>query len=543
MTKTKFYKVGIRFSLIVSLMLIYISCSEDLLDINDDPNTSTQLVLPNTLAFSQVSLVSNLLADPNTNAGSFSRMWYTTAIRNYEQNQGTYSTSWINMYSRPLANLQTIIDGANESQSGYKGIARLLKAYSFSIMVDLYGDIPYFDALNPEVAFPGLDQGEEIYADILLEIDLALEELNSSTGPILGDMIYGGNLSSWRKMANTLKLKMYAQTRKESSINSVAGFTQMIGSDIITVAAEDFQLKYGSQQSPNQNRHPLHVNHYNQATAYWMDNWTMANLLNDGTISTTTGLKVSYRSVEDPRLRYYIFRQVPGDGGGSVVTCAGGGCPVGLIGSGYLGRDAGDPSAFSNEGALIATFGVYPVAGLVDTNSPKTVTAADGTGRGIFPMLTAFMVKFLHAEMALTTDVSGNPLSLLQEGITLSMNKVKAFGATEMPSITGSPFEMSDAAVNAYINDVTAAYNAATTDQERLNIIMTEYQLALWGNGIESYNNFRRTGFPDYAITAPVMGSPPYPQRFIIPVSELETNPSLSRYSPDPFEPVFWSVP
>lgn len=544
MKKYRINILAVQHALLICMVFVTaFSCSEDLLDINQDPNTSTQLVLPNTLAYAQVSLVSNLLDDPNTNAGSFSRMWYTTALRNYEQNQGTYSTSWTNMYSRPLANLQVIIDDAKDNQQGYRGIARLLKAYTFSIMVDMYGDVPYFEALNPEITFPKMDQGAAIYADILLQVDQALQEINSHSSPITGDMIYGGNLNNWRKMGNTLKLKMYAQTRKENSINSVQGFNSQINSDLIAANSEDFQLKYGSQQTPNQNRHPLHVSHYNQATAYWMDNWTMSNLLNDGTISATTGLRVSYRNVVDPRLRYYIFRQVPGDGGGSVVTCAGGGCPVGLIGSGYLGRDAGDPSAFSNEGALIATFGVYPVGGLVDTNSPKTVTAADGTGRGIFPMLTAYMVKFLHAEMALTTAVNGSPLELLQEGIRLSMSKVRDFGKAEMPSIAGSSYEMSESSVNNYLSDVAMAYNAASTDDERLNIIITEYQLALWGNGLEAYNNYRRTGFPDFATTAPVMGNPPYPQRFIIPVSELETNPSLANYSPDPFEPVFWSIP
>jgi len=87
-----------------------------------------------------------------------------------------------------------------------------------------------------------------------------------------------------------------------------------------------------------------------------------------------------------------------------------------------------------------------------------------------------------------------------------------------------------------------ATYAAAASEDERLNIIMTEYQLALWGNGLEAYNNFRRTGFPDYNVTAPVMGNPPYPLRFIIPVSELETNPQLSDYQPDPFSAVFWDV-
>ena len=104
----RYYNFILTTAVLICSSLGFYSCSEDLLDINNDPNTSTQLALPSTLAFAQVSLVSNLLDEPNTNAGSFSRMWYTTAIRNYEQNQGTYSNSWVNMYSRPLANLQAV---------------------------------------------------------------------------------------------------------------------------------------------------------------------------------------------------------------------------------------------------------------------------------------------------------------------------------------------------------------------------------------------------------------------------------------------------
>ena len=142
--------------------------------------------------------------------------------------------------------------------------------------------------------------------------------------------------------------------------------------------------------------------------------------------------------------------------------------------------------------------------------------------------------------MALTTGVSGDPLALLKEGIQLSMNKVKTFGAVQDASVAGSVFEINQADVDAYIADVEEAYVAADNDNERLNIIMTEYQLALWGNGIEAYNNYRRTGYPDFAETAPVMGNPPYPLRFIIPVSELETNPKLAGYTPSAFDAVFW---
>ena len=530
-----------RLLYLILLIIIPMGC-DDFLGINDDPNVSTRLNLSNTLGFAQVSLTSNLLEEFNTNAGSFTRMWYTTAIRDYDQNQGTYSEAWTNLYAGPLADLQVIIDEAPDEDQGYRGIARLLKAYGFSVLTDLFGDVPYFQAANPSIPFADLDNGAAIYADLLAQIDIAISEINSHQGTIQGDMIYGGSLGKWVKMGNTLKLKLYAQARKEGTLDSEAGFQGLISGNIISSTSDDFQQQYGAQQAPFQNRHPLHVGHYNQATDYWMDNWMMANLLNNGIVSSTTSLPVSYRTIEDPRLRYYIFRQVPDDAGGAVATCQGGGCPIGLLDNGYLGRDAGDPSAFSNEGALIATFGVYPIAGLADQDQPKTVSAADGTGQGIFPMLTAYMVKFLHAEMALTTNVPGDPLTLLKEGIQLSMDKTRAFGATQDPSLAGSAFEITQSRIDNYIANVETAYNNATNDDERLNIIMTEYHLSLFGNGIEAYNNYRRTGFPNFAETAPVMGDPPYPQRFIIPVSELETNPKLADYTPNAFEPVFWDI-
>ena len=134
------------------------SCSEDLLDINQDPNTSTQLSPCQThWPLPRYPWFPIFLVHRNTNAGSFSRMWYNDCHQKLRTNQGTYSSSWVNLYSQELWPQPAGNPGwYEEGASGYKGIARLLKAYTFSLfLVDLYGDVLTSKPLNPEITFPG----------------------------------------------------------------------------------------------------------------------------------------------------------------------------------------------------------------------------------------------------------------------------------------------------------------------------------------------------------------------------------------------------
>jgi hypothetical protein len=115
-------------------------------------------------------------------------------------------------------------------------------------------------------------------------------------------------------------------------------------------------------------------------------------------------------------------------------------------------------------------------------------------------MMRSF-VDFMLAEAALTLGTAGSPRELLKSGIEKSMADVRSFALATIETGKISAFEEAKAIVWAkdvetYLSTVLKAYDAATTDAARLNIIATEYWLALYGNGVEAYNLYRRTGMP-----------------------------------------------
>jgi len=94
---------------------------------------------------------------------------------------------------------------------------------------------------------------------------------------------------------------------------------------------------------------------------------------------------------------------------------------------------------------------------------------------------------------------TGDPLALTLSGIGESFNKVKGFNTVvgyTLPT-TDTNFLITPYKQQKYLDKVTSLYNAAATNDAKLNVIIKEYYLSAWGNGVEPYNNYRRTGKPD----------------------------------------------
>jgi hypothetical protein len=161
-------------------------------------------------------------------------------------------------YSVDLSDLQNIINnntddatkevaalsGANANQIA---IARILKAYIFWTITDRWGDIPYKDALkeDPNVTY---DTQETIYKDLINELTESIGQFTTGA-PILGDIVYNGDVSKWKKFANSMRMLMslrlskqypassdYAATQFNASLADTAGF--------ISTNADNFVLNY-----------------------------------------------------------------------------------------------------------------------------------------------------------------------------------------------------------------------------------------------------------------------------------------------------------
>jgi len=337
-------------------------------------------------------------------------------------------------------------------------------------------------------------------------------------------------------MANSLKLKMFNQIRLSDPAKASAGIKALISSNalLITDNAQDFNFKYGTNVTPNA-RHP------------WYTNWYSAGRGGYVSMPLVNNLKDS----DDPRLRYYVFRQ------NSTV-----GLSNSNNGEGYYGREPGDGTASPADANTKALVGIYPAAGLYDNGTIKTLTAAnvylnntgavststsnsfkiplstagDGTGAGILPLITNSMVKFIRAEAALTMGTGEDATQLLADAVTAQLTAVSTLAGnnkgTTMPAAT----------ITGFTNKIKTQFTAAS-ETGKMELLMTQKWIALFGNGVESYNDYRRTGLPKLGdLVAPL---DVFPLRFYYSETELTSNENLIKdretiQRAQQTTPVFW---
>ena len=210
---------------------------------------------------------------------------------------------------------------------------------------------------------------------------------------------------------------------------------------------------------------------------------------------------------------------------------------------GLWGRNHLDNDGIPPDQAFRTVFGVYPVGGPFDDDSFRNVAGSAAVnegliGAGISPLLMSSYTHFMLAEAALTLGTTGDARTYLENGVRESIKKVMAFGSS---LAAGTGFEPTPAQIDAHVANILAAYDAGS-DTEKLGTIVEQYFIALWGNGIEAYNTYRRTGQPANLTpgfflqdSGPFLRSQWYPQQ----VSDNNTNIS-QKAAPD--VPVFWDT-
>ena len=551
----KYFKIKIIAPLVAAVMLST-SCGDSFLDINDNPNAPASASLDLLLTGAEVASAFWTSRTMMENSSIYAGHWYELGASTYNVSPGDTSNDFDGIYTSALKEYAAIEVQSDEQElQGYRGIARVMKAYLFSILVDNFGDVPYTEALQGEnILFPKYDDDAAIYASLLQLIDDAKADLVAADteGEIVtGDLVYGGDLASWIKAANTIKLRLYINMRLVDASGSTAGISALIAEDdFIDDNDDNFQFFFGSTAAPL-NRHPVYHQDYVAGNkAFYQSNYFMYKLW----------------SKNDPRLPYYIFRQGDFDDmefdttpcsnlpAGTCVfwelLCDG--CnadvnaPTNTAATGYIGRDPGDASGIPGDNTIRATFGVYPVGGSYDDGSggdrsSTSATRSGGLGAGVIPWMTSSMRAFMLAESALMLGTAGDARALFEEGIRESMADVSAVSV----GITGSnAVAMVAADIDAYVANQLVEYDAAVaiTNEAALDVVITEKHAACFGNGFESYNDLRRTGYPGDLPDA-LVPTGPFPSRFQLPVTaEGGLNPN----APDPAalisEPVFWDI-
>ncbi len=459
----------------------------------------------------------------------------------YENAYGTtqFDYPWKLAYSTILSDVRAMTPRAVELEYyTHVAVAQILEAYVMTTVVDYFGDVPYTEAINPEFLNPKTDSGASIYAALQLLLDDAIVNLNKEEKKGLdNDLFYNGDESKWIKLANTLKLKLYVQSRLVNEDASRDGINTIIADgNYIMSSADDFVFQYSTDSSEPDSRHPVYALNFGNDTGVndYMSNQYMTKLISD-------------KSMEDPRLRYYIYRQRDHNADNTdEQDCYGTFSPTHYpFGMpycttdypGYWGRDHGTDSGIPPDTALRACWGLYPVGGPFDGDNFVPSTRDCSTkGAGISPIMLSSFVDFMLAESAYTLGTTGDALAYMQSGIQKSMDKVLNFRT----DLVDSAFAASADDVSAYIAEATDNYNAATGD-DKLNVIVNEYYFALFGNGVEIYNTYRRTGMPYNLQPLLKQDTDKFLRSFYYPEAEVFNNSSIEQKA-DVYQKVFWDT-
>jgi len=476
------------------------------LDVNKNVNDPTSVPLALLLSNCERN-ISNNLALGSGLGGVMSVYTHQTTGRVGADRYGSGSAGWDNLYSA-ITNLDVIIkDGTAQSRFKYSGIAKILKAYTFSVLVDVYGDVPFseFNKFEDGITQPHFDHGVDIYPKLFTMLDEGIADINNAainpSVPGNDDYIYKGNTSRWIKAANTIKLKLYCQVRRVQNVTAQVTALLATPANLISSQAESFMMPYGPFGTTD-DRHPAYGD-YNatQRGGQLFSPWIYeimkgknANILN---------------GIADPRVPYYVYNQKSALGGTNPTpeNCTeyrDGGFISIYFGSNGNCRDGSNSNTYS-------LLGLYPAGGRFNDSSAvqiNTITPIKaGTGALPHQFITYADRLFLEAELINTGVITGDEKAVFSKALDESFLQMDNIITNFIkPGSAGSPQTVPAiatlAATTTYKTAVLAAYDAGTA-AKKLEYIITEKWINRIENPVDSYTDYRRTGYPVLFAPAP----------------------------------------
>ncbi len=351
---------------------------------------------------------------------------------------------WGSIHAQTLSDLELIIKQGAASPH-YLGVAKILKAYEYSLVVDAWGDVPYSEAqqLSGNTQ-PKYDDDATIYPKLITLLTEAVTDLNAASSvltPGNNSVIYTGVWATvrnnWIKLANTLRLRLLLHYSKKDPTFCVAQITALVntaGIAFMASNADNFQMNFydvAAQRSPIS---AFEVSRPN----YLFADAAMLSLMN---------------AKADPRRATY-FTDFP-------------------LGSGtYLGVSAtAQPATPNNNYSRIHTF----LRGAVTTPAVG-ISSAVYSGAAPQRMLSFAEYNFIRAEAALM-GAPGTAQTFFTDGITASMTEA---GVTP-------------ANITLYL---TTFGTLTGTNAQKLQQIIEEKYIASFGVSMEPWTDWRRTGYP-----------------------------------------------
>lgn len=256
-----------------------LSCSDDITNLNQDIKNPSAVPAEYLFSNAQKNLVDQMTStDVNNNVFRlFVQQWTETTYTdesNYNITTRTIPDNHFRvLYRDVLKNLaeskkvlltevyvgttQEIAD-KNSVRINKIALIDIYTAYSYSILVDTFGNVPYTEALDIENhPNPKYDDAKTIYKDLISKLTASVNSMNLTKGSFgSADLIYGGDMTNWKKFANSLRLKLAINLDDVDHTYASAEVLSAVTSGVISDNSENAKLKYLSVQ-PNTN--PIYV--------------------------------------------------------------------------------------------------------------------------------------------------------------------------------------------------------------------------------------------------------------------------------------------
>ncbi|MFI0428177.1 SusD/RagB family nutrient-binding outer membrane lipoprotein [Mariniflexile sp. HMF6888] len=470
-----------------------LSCSSQL-DINRDPDDLT----PDDLDFAVelpggITGIAGVQGAPWALVGGiWSQFWAQSpgssqyrVVDNYTlgTTDGISTTGWINAYDA-LLDIKNIKKKALAAENwNYYLIATVLESYTYQMLTDWYGDIPYTEATDPLIFNPVFDSAQDVYDGLIIAIDDALsKDLNASQGsaPTNDDLLFGGDMTNWVKFANTLKLKIYLRQTEARPSVAQAGITAMLNANtaFLNVSA----AVTGFTDAPNisnplyeSDRRQLNTKNNLRASA------TMHSFLADN---------------DDERLAAFYG-----------------------VGNPVVQGDYNNPLG------------------------PATFSIADISPLAPVYFISLAESYFMQAEAMLRYNSGTGAKALYDAGVTAAFAQQPDFFDDELATEEAQTWTKA-VYFNAapYIASGGAyEYPASGFDDQLEAIIVQKWVASYPGNGADAFFEWQRTGYPDF-FTVSVNGvlGTGFPQRLLYPNTETSRNSNAPDVVPIT-TPIWWN--
>jgi hypothetical protein len=464
-----------RIIALVSALLLLSACTKKFEEFNIDPNQPARVPPAYLLTYAQERLVDRVYEGfDNARVGmTLAQYWsqnqYTEESR-YQYRPETNNTTWDEFYTG-INNLQEIIriNEANEATRNVNqiAVARIMKAWAFQYLTDTYGDIPYTEALKAteNISSPKYTPQSEIYPDLLKELTEASAQIVTNQPLGGGDLIYAGDMTRWKKFANSLIMRVAIRMSERMESASLRAIEQAYQSGAFTSNADNAAIKYTREQ-PNTN--PLYVN------------VVVGNRID---FSASDVLVNELQSRNDPRLPAYF----------EPATAA----------STFVGRPFGQNATNANA-----------MAPRQVSQLSRVVLSPDFEGM----LMDYAEVNFILAEAAQRgANVGGIAAAYYASGIRSSIQ----YWDAQRQKVTPASSATTDAQITAYI--AANPYNPADYRQS----IGVQKWIALYMQGVQGWSEYRRLDFTNVLkmpIDRPLIEIDRVPLRRVYPTNEQTLN-------------------